>query len=199
MLSAIMQDYANELQTKTNNKMKPNFKELPVEIRELMLKRQVEQGNPRDESVFEREIMSNSCMGGFYWDITPEGSDFWIKILFFGDISHFYSDISHFYTMYPKTEQPQQDIYGLQTTFNDVVMLVSSDKNNWYKRVVFAVRNGKYMAWTGAETIEQAKQRVDTTAWNYAKPLDKVRLTKQDISNGKGVGVPAELIEIVEG
>lgn len=172
--------------------MKPNFKELPVEIQELMLTRQVEQGNKRDESVFERYIRANKKEGGFNWVYTPENFDYWEKILDDGDISHFY-------TMYPNHEQPQQDNYGLQTTFNEVVMLVSEDKNRWYKRVVFAFKNGRYIAWSDKDTLEQAKGITYTTSWKYAKPLDKVSLTKQDISNGKGVGVPPELIEIVGG
>lgn len=52
------------------------------------------------------------------------------------------------------------------------VMLVSDyatfDSVRWVKRVVFMEKKGKYIAWTDAETIEEAETITDTTTWLYA-------------------------------
>ncbi|HEX4888568.1 MAG TPA: DUF3310 domain-containing protein [Luteibaculaceae bacterium] len=50
--------------------------EIPPFVKELMLKRQEEQGNPRDWSVFERSLKINKKSGGFDWYLTPE-RDVW--------------------------------------------------------------------------------------------------------------------------
>lgn len=82
------------------------------------------------------------------------------------------------------------------------VMWVSSHEDFYvkYKRVVFAHKNNRYIAWNSAVTIEAAEKIIDTTAWFYAKDIEEepqiVELTIEDISAGKGVGVPANLIRI---
>ena len=52
------------------------WKDLPKEIQNRMLDCQVEQGNPRDVSVFEKNVYS-----GFIWCCTKEGFEYWDKIL----------------------------------------------------------------------------------------------------------------------
>ena len=71
------------------------WNELPIEIQNRMLDCQEEQENKRDESVFEKDIYAGYSSGGFNWDETKEGFDFWDII-----ISH--SNTDHFYTLYPK-------------------------------------------------------------------------------------------------
>ena len=57
------------------------FDELPVEIQEKMLERQVQQGNKRDEEVFGRDLYTNQELGGFDWCETPEEAEFWSYVL----------------------------------------------------------------------------------------------------------------------
>lgn len=54
---------------------------IPDEIKEMMLKEQVEQGNKRDWSVFEKDPTKGILEGGFSWDITEDGSNFWLDVL----------------------------------------------------------------------------------------------------------------------
>ena len=68
----------------------PTFDELPVEIQEKMMERQVEQGNKRNEEVFRRHLRSSAVKGGFTWDDTPEGALFWSKVLDGGKMETFY-------------------------------------------------------------------------------------------------------------
>ena len=76
----------------------------PVEVVEKMLERQVEQGNKRDLSVFEKSIYFYKNIGGFNWDETIEGTSFWDKVL---RVKNFH----HFFEKYPKGENTQQEFY----------------------------------------------------------------------------------------
>ena len=55
--------------------------DFPVEIVERMLECQVEQGNKRDVSVFEKYSARNNTKGGFDWHSTTEGRDFWVSVI----------------------------------------------------------------------------------------------------------------------
>ena len=72
------------------------FKDLPVEIQEKMLDEQVRQGNKRDAEVFEINIWANHRLGGFTWNESVEGYDFWEEI-----IQH--RNLAVFYKKYPKS------------------------------------------------------------------------------------------------
>ncbi len=69
----------------------------PEEVVEKMLERQVEQGNPRDVSVFEKYIGDDKQAGGFDWCTSPEGHLFWKVIIQ-------EKDFDTFFERYPKQE-----------------------------------------------------------------------------------------------
>ena len=76
------------------------------------------------------------------------------------------------------------------------VMLVSDDKVSWVTRVVFMEKNNKFIAWIGVETIEEAKKRVCTTTWKFAKELPtKIEVTKEEIAKWKGCEVEQLIIK----
>ena len=62
------------------------------------------------------------------------------------------------------------------------------------------IKNNKAICWYDAETLEEAKNVTKTADWTEWKELDEeeqeIHLTLQEISDGKGVGVPAHLIRI---
>ena len=66
------------------------------------------------------------------------------------------------------------------------VMLVSDDKTKWYKRVVFMEKNGGFLAWGFFETLEEAEKIVSTTFWKYAKEIEPVEVTLEEIAEWKG-------------
>ena len=86
----------------------------------------------------------------------------------------------------------------LPTLGEGVLMLVSDDEyENYKKRFVIAKTKKGYLAWAGAETADEIECKY-AKFWEFAKKIEhKVILTKQDISDGKGVGVEPHLIEIV--
>ena len=74
------------------------------------------------------------------------------------------------------------------------VMLVSDDNTNWVKRVVFMEKCGGFLAWSNAKTIEGAENERGTAFWNYAKDLEPIEVTLEEIAEWKGVS--KELIKI---
>jgi hypothetical protein len=57
-------------------------------VKELMLKRQVEQGNEKNWKVFEGDIEDCDC--GFVWGATPEQYDVWHQAFRYGNFAPLY-------------------------------------------------------------------------------------------------------------
>ena len=66
------------------------------------------------------------------------------------------------------------------------VMLVSDDKITWGKRVVFMEKCGGFLAWVDAETLEDAENATDTCFWKYAKEIEPIEVTLEEIAKWKG-------------
>ena len=63
-------------------------------------------------------------------------------------------------------------------------------------RVVFMEKNGKFLAWSCAKTIEDAEEKVFVTDWNFAKNIGQtVEITLEEI--GRKFGVEPHLIKIL--
>lgn len=77
---------------------KGQIKDFPEEVVEKMLYYQRKQGNPRDVSVFEKNVQKNKMGLGFTWNDTPEGRNFWEEV-----IDHKNFDL--FFQKYPKQEK----------------------------------------------------------------------------------------------
>ena len=61
--------------------------------------------------------------------------------------------------------------------FQERVMEVSENRDVWSKRVVFMEKNGKYLAWDKAKTLETSKNSTDVSAWTYAREIEKQKVT----------------------
>lgn len=70
----------------------------PVEVIQLMIERQMQQGNSADVSVFQEDACANVDDGGFDWDGTPEWD---INTAFWGRICRG-REFDVFYTLYPR-------------------------------------------------------------------------------------------------
>ena len=136
----------------------------PQEVVEKMLEHQVKQGNPRNRAVFEKKILEGSSGGGFLWSATPEGDVFWRKVIE-------EQDFDHFFQLYSK---------GAFVAFEPKVMEVSYNNRNWTRRVVFGKKNGRYIAWSVAQTLEEAVNYTETGSWDYARePV--IEISEQEI------------------
>ena len=74
------------------------------------------------------------------------------------------------------------------------VMMVSFDNKSWYKRIVFMKKKGGYLAWIDVETAEEAENITDTCFWKYAKEIEPIEVTLEEIAEWKGTS--KELIKI---
>jgi hypothetical protein len=163
-----------------NNKAMNELKGFPQEIIEKMLYYQEQQGNKRDVSVFEKCVVDD--VDGFVWRSTPEGYDFWQRVIL-------QKDFDHFFERYPKPKYPR-------------VMMVSLDpiteKNKGYQRVVFMEKCGKFIAWNFAETIEDSETVADTTTWIYAAdiphPSDIKEVTLEQVA--EAMNIPVDKLRI---
>ena len=77
-------------------------------------------------------------------------------------------------------ELPEEETYPR-------VMLVSHDNKHWFKRVVFMEKCGGFLAWGGAETFDEAENITHTTFWKYAKAIEPIEVTLEEIAEWEGV------------
>ena len=133
----------------------------PKEIVERMLECQVEQGNPRDVSIFEKNRNADSENGGFRWNCTSEEADFWVNVLHFGKLNTFFEK-------YPKTSYPK-------------VMMVGDTYPLTRKRVVFMKKCGKFLTWTSVDNLKDAENVISVTPWEYAEDIKPENPQKQEL------------------
>ena len=69
--------------------LKGSLKNFPVEIVKEMLKNQKIQTGKVDISVFEKYITASNEDGGFHWESTEEGHEYWDKIINYRNIREF--------------------------------------------------------------------------------------------------------------
>ena len=66
------------------------------------------------------------------------------------------------------------------------VMMVSNDENHWRKRVVFMEKLGKYFAWYSSESLEEAKNEMFVSSWDFAKDIEEPKeftITLSDLNS----------------
>jgi hypothetical protein len=126
----------------------------PAAVVEKMLERQVEQGNKRDVSVFERNKIAGEPEGGFNWQSTTDGAGFWF------DVIHD-QRFECFFERYP--EQP---------TFPCVMWVWDDDENKAAERVVIFKNALFWIALNEIKTIEDIDNAVGVTRWHNASLID---------------------------
>jgi len=159
--------------------MENQIKDFPQEVIDKMLEYQVQQGNKRDISVFERNNSAGKSQGGFDWQDSMDGNIFWSSVI---DRKYF----SLFFDSYPKQSiLPRMMLVGNC----DNIALANP-------RVVFALPNktnhNLYLAWSGCTNMESSKNTIQVTAWPFAweipiqEPIKEV--TMDEVA--KKFGVP---------
>jgi hypothetical protein len=81
------------------------------------------------------------------------------------------------------------------------VMLVSDDKDfkHAFTRVVFMEKNGKFIAWHSAETIEEAEKHVSTNYWKYAKDIEEEPIVELSVAEiAEKLNIPSDKLRIKE-
>ena len=168
------------------------YDKLPSEIQKMMLLEQEKQGNKRNPNIFRKSISIGAAHGGFDWIETDDGYSFWAEVL--------KGDFNRFFLRYPQKEEELLELEKDTKTYPKVMEVSNSENfSNPKTRVVFMEKNGKYLAWSNASTLEEAEKTFTVAYWDYAREVaPTVNLTAEDISAGKGVGVDPKLIRFKE-
>lgn len=132
--------------------------DFPQEVVERMLLEQELQGNERDVTVFDRDKMANKSENGFNWSDTKDLGVFWTKV-----ISKKNFDL--FFQRYPKANPNK---YPMLMWVGETQEQVDRKQD---KRVVFMEKCGKFIAWHGAESFEDAENVTNACGWKFAKPV----------------------------
>jgi hypothetical protein len=76
-----------------------------------------------------------------------------------------------------------------------IVQVTDSEYDEWIKRVFIMEKNGKFICWDKAQTIEEAESVTHAIAWNFMREVPEKRvITMQEIAEKFNIDV--ELIEI---
>jgi len=159
---------------------KGQLKGFPKEVVDLMLKRQVEQGNKEDISVFERELFSDINEGGITWSETHEGDEFWEYVM--------NGNFDVFFELYPKQTEPKQS----EPKYGDIVYC-HLGSGNWVPRVLIkTLGGGACLTWQGAVNVDESKNIESSDKWRPGErrtspPITKY--TKQQIADKIGEDV----------
>lgn len=191
----------------------------PPHVVELMLDEQERQGNPRNVAVFQKKADAGYFEGGFTWGKSVKGPMFWSSIhnghKF--EIAIPESKVEASKEVAKKTvdkpvEKPEQsEEIGVGSKvlvkFLDgrvegrtkerkktVISVLNTEKGPAYVCVSDALLQKLLSITTTTSGI--SSHTIDELKIDKVEP-EKVKLTLKDISEGKGVGIPPELIEIV--
>lgn len=187
----------------------------PPHVVELMLDEQERQGNPRNVAVFQKKADAGYFEGGFTWGKSVKGPMFWSSI----HNGHKFEiaipeskvkaskEVSK--KAVKKPEQSKEIEVGAKVLvkFLDgrvkgrtkerkktVISVLNTEKGPVYVCVSDALLQKLLSATTTTGGI--SSHTIDELKIDKVEP-EKVKLTLKDISEGKGAGVPPELIEIV--
>ena len=194
----------------------------PPHVVELMLDEQERQGNPRNVAIFQEKADANYFEGGFTWGKSVKGPMFWSSI----HNGHKFDiaipkpkievtkEVARKTIEKPVEQQEQSD----EIKVGSKVIADFSNRGDRarkrlevrYKNVISIIEKGNgekiYICVTDSlleklmalevTTSGMSSHAIDELRVHKVKPK-KVKLTLKDISEGKGVGIPPELIEIV--
>lgn len=191
------------------------IKDFPIAIVELMIANQVAQGNPANIKVFQTKADAPATVGGFSWYRSKEGAMFWSRIInarkFDTPIPGAKIEVAKEVVKEEPKTQEETDIQE-EIVVGSKVMVDFSDfgtSNIKKSKSVLSILEGDnsplYVC-VSESLLESFRKGISnirgisihSNVTLYKPEPEKVKLTLKDISEGKGVGVPPELIEIIQ-
>lgn len=162
------------------------LKELPVEIVEKMLENQVLQGNKRDATVFEKLLSTGYSDGGFTWERSPEGFEFWSDIIN-------YKKYDVFFKKYPKKDLALPRVVEVKNSLSD----------EWRKRVLVFVRKinntNYYYCVNDATTLEKSNSIAGISLWREMREVKEPVITELTLSEiATKLNIPVNQLRIKE-
>ena len=143
-----------------------------------------------------KKIMNNKVIKVLNMEHGKRVIEFWKRYcntrLLNGDsIGYYYGIINGFFDVWLTSEVRQNNPEIIELPEEKTyprVMLVSDDDINWdNQRVVFMEKCGGFLAWASVKTLEEAENTTDTSFWKYAKEIEPVEVTLEEIAEWKGV------------
>lgn len=169
-----------------------DLKGFPIEVVQKMVEERVKQGEKGDVTVFQKK-----ANGGFFWDRTFNGFDFWSRVIGCEDFDLFFKE-------YPKEKIEQKAETKESNSEYPKMMQVSNDGINWYNRIVISKSFDLYFAFFDKYTLEQVEtmdksvleRQIEIDIWNFVKEIpEKVVITKQQIAEKFGIDVEDLIIK----
>lgn len=107
-----------------------------------------------------------------------------------GRIISYTADGKHSYRDYsPSLSHTEYSIHSTKSEYPKI-MEVSDDKVEWYKRVVFMEKKGRFVSWLNAETLEEAEYETMAYSWEHGREVQEHReISMQEIANKFGISV----------
>ena len=115
------------------NKIQGELRDFPSSIIVKMVENQIAQGNPANIEIFCNDVYAIKLDGGFNWDETKDGFEFWYNIISkksFGDFFLRYTDsyTSDKIIILNKIPYGKVDTYGIE---NVNFTLIDKDDDRW--------------------------------------------------------------------
>jgi hypothetical protein len=131
---------------------------------------------------------------------TIQSGDCEIKALVDGDAYEIKTDKDEVYTLDGKYSRhhaapsiflsnPFESEADTQTHDREVEVR-NNEQSIWEQRVLHMIRDGDFICWGNAQTIEESKSSFNLAAWRYMREIPvKTILTKQEVAEKFGVDV----------
>lgn len=104
--------------------LKGEIEDFPIEVVQRMVDYQVKQGNKANVSVFQLHKSMLFKGGGFHWDETIEGKQFWGRVILDEDFDLFFNRYPHQLKEPQHTEDPKHEQSSLYTAIAEAVKSV---------------------------------------------------------------------------
>lgn len=170
----------------------------PKAVIDLMVARQVQQGNIACATVFELNKISGKDGGGFDWEITPEKSLFWKKVIVHREFDFFFERYPH---LRDKEEGPfPRSMYVWDNGESH------SENSKPRLRLVLAKIGNKYLACSTHGSVKEVEEHLEKVCkqlslftWDKASDTmpqkdDSVELTMNEIA--KKFNIDVSLLKI---
>lgn len=169
--------------------LKDSIKDIPIEIIQKMVDYQIKQGNEPNIKVFQKDKFSSKRSGGFDWDETDEGKEFWSSILndkfyikFYEIYDSLFCKIEHIVNSF----ESKLNEYTITTNNDNIIIskkqkigklplntfcLVSNDTLTWYYKY-YVIEN-----YVSNEKVFD-ESNINLEKWKYIIPYDKAKNEK---------------------
>lgn len=170
--------------------------DFPIEVVQKMVDYQIKQGNKPDVVTFQMNCFRSKFYGGFDWDETDEGENFWYDVIDANNFDVFFKKYPKKYTADDPGPKGKEGVdgsndYGCTGVFlpkQGEYVLVSQDGYSWHE-LIFLFENDNIYYCLAEEDEKRfnepgIKFNLSVNGWKFCKPIEN--RIKLSIENPKG-------------